>query len=339
MMTEKQLLLARMAAHRARVLRDLIGVDEASFTQVRIYGDWNMAMLLAHLGEYDGFYAQAVLAALDGDLAAHGLDYTPIRDHLVPDRVGDWSLEESVDFMLRARANYVQTLAPVSEDDLRRKQRFNWTFGNKTGKSTKSIYTWTRERFLHDAGHHEDVREWMKKATRQDNAGPRSVMSAALQAASDDFWFSAALLDDAERDKRPVCGHWTLKDVVGHLADCDAYYSHAIGLLLDENPEPLELNDNEDQNEKWVKARARQSFERVKTDALSARQTLLDKLATLGEEELSFPFMGEGVHYPNTYHCFWSALEHYLDHAAVLRRELGVAMPKYLLRFKGPYTD
>ena len=47
----------------------------------------------------------------------------------------------------------------------------------------------------------------------------------------------------------------------------------------------------------------------------------------------------ENAPFPTVYHCAWSALEHYLDHAAGLRRECQLQLPDELLTFHGPYTD
>jgi hypothetical protein len=46
----------------------------------------------------------------------------------------------------------------------------------------------------------------------------------------------------------------------------------------------------------------------------------------------------QGAPFPTVYHCAWSALEHYLDHAAGMRRELQLSLPAELLSFQGPYT-
>jgi hypothetical protein len=85
-------------------------------------------------------------------------------------------------------------------------------------------------------------------------------------------------------------------------------------------------------------ARRDQPWEWNWSDCREARRTLTDALERASEEVWRRPYDGRISSFPTLYHCAWSALEHYLDHAAVLRAELPVAMPKRLLRFKGPYT-
>ncbi|MBL8119135.1 MAG: DinB family protein [Anaerolineae bacterium] len=339
MANDKELVLARMAAVRARLLRELIGIDESVLITSRIYGDWTAANLLAHLGEYDNFYAGMVRDALADRLTEVGVDYSGIRDHLLRERVGDWSLEQSVEYLMEARANFVQTFAEAPLDGLKKKYRFSWRFGNKTGRSQAMLGTWAQWRHTHDAGHMDDLREWRKTIRETYGTGSKYILHAALRAARDDFNTSAALVPPKERETRPICGTWTLRDVLGHLADWDAYFLNAFNAMIGEPHTDLAWESDADaQNEKMVQKRRKQPYEQVWQEAQSTRAALLTELELLSDEMLGDPYGGDYSPYPTAYHCLWSALEHDLDHAAVLRRELGVAFPKYLLRFEGPFT-
>lgn len=340
MFPEKQLLMAHMAAQRVRILRECIGVDGPSFVNTRIYGDWTPANLLAHLGEYDDFYAGMVRDALAGSITEKGVDYSAIRDHLLRERVGTWSLEQSIEFMMNARAHFVEAFALVEADSLKKGYRFNWKFGGKTGRSVGRISTWAKWRATHDAGHWVDLKDWRKRVVVDGfAAGDKVMLRAALEAASADFLASAALVPASERETRPVCGHWALKDVAGHLADCDQYFLNAVYIIIGEPSESLGWDEDEQvQNDRMAEARKDQSWEKVWDDCMSARSALMTELDYMGQEMLAEPYGGGEVSYPTAYHAFWSALEHYLDHAAVLRKELKVKVPKVLLSFKGPYA-
>jgi DinB superfamily len=342
MFDEKTLLIAHMAAVRARLLRDMIGIEELPLSSGWIYGDWTAANLLAHLGEYDNCHAHMVRDALAGRIAETGVDYTDIRDHLLKERVGTWSLEQSVDYFMKARTHFVDALREVPTDQLKKKHRFSWKFGDKTGRSQGTISTWAQWRYTHDVGHMDDLRQWYKRLPKTEAIGSQIILLAALEAARDDFYASAELVPIKERETRPVCGHWTLKDVLGHLADWDAFYLNTFYVMIGEPTTDLGWQDEDDSdalNEKLVKARANQSFEQVWQESQSARSNLLTELRLISDEMLGDPYGGDDSPYPTPYHCFWSALEHYLDHAAVIRRELKVPFPKNLLTFKGPYTD
>ncbi len=342
MPTEKELIVARMAAVRARLLREIIGIDEHILTTGRLYGDWTVANLLAHLGEYDTLYAQMARGALSGQLIKGGVDYSDTRDHLLPNRVGTWSLEKSTQFLLDARTEFVKVFLSTPDDQLKTKQRFHWKFGNKTGRSQGTINTWGQWRYMHDAGHMGDLQEWHKTLSESPLPPSKIILHAALETASDDLWASAALVPTNERETLPVCGTWTLKDVLGHLADWDAYFLNSFYAMIGEPTTALGWSSDGDYNainEKLVAVRRKQSFKQVSEACQSARAALITELQMISDDMLADPYGGEGSSYPSAYHCFWAALEHYLDHAAVIRRELHVKFPKYLLQFKGPYTD
>ncbi len=341
MSIEKDLIVARMAAIRARLLYALINIDEDALMTGRLYGDWTAANLLAHLGEYDTLYAQMVRDALSGELSKGGVDYSDIRDHLLPNRVGGWSLEQSVGLLQNARAEFVKVFLNVPDDELKKKQRFHWKFGNKEGRSQGTINTWAQWRYTHDAGHMDDLNGWRKSLPEIPLPPSKVIMHAALEAARDDLLATAALVPADERESLPVCGTWTLKDVLGHLADWDDWYLNAFYSMIGEPTKKLGWVDEGDGNalnEKLVVASRKQSFKRVWDHCMSARGALITELEAIGDDMLADPYGGEGSSYPSAYHCLWAALDHYLDHAAVIRRELRIKFPKYLLQFKGAYT-
>jgi hypothetical protein len=341
MPTEKELIVARMAAVRARLLRELIGIDEQALTTGRLYGDWTAANLLAHLGEYDGLYTQMVRDALSGEIAKKGVDYSDTRDHLLPERVGSWSLEKSTQFLLDTRAEFVKVFAKVPKEQLKTKQRFSWKFGNKTGRSTGTINTWGQWRFMHDAGHMSDLEEWRKTLPESPLPPSKIILHAALQTARDDLLATVALVPKDSRETIPVCGAWTLKDVLSHLADWDDWYLNTFYAMIGEPTTDLGWQDEDDGkaiNEKLVVRARKQSFKQVWDHCLAARTALITELQSISDDMLADPYGGEHSSYPSAYHCMWAALDHDLEHAAVIRKELKIKFPKYLLQFKGPYT-
>ena len=342
MPTEKELIVARMAAVRVRLLRELIGIDEHALTTGHLYGDWTAANLLAHLGEYDSLYTQMVRDALSGQITKTGVDYTDTRDHLLPNRVGTWSLEKSTQFLLDSRTEFVKVFLSTPDDQLKARQRFSWKFGNKTGRSTGTINTWGQWRYLHDAGHMGDLQEWRKTLSESPLPPSKIILHAALEAARDDLWATAALVPISERETIPVCGNWTLKDVLGHLADWDDWYLNTFNAMIGEPTTNLGWSDEGDGNvinEKQVVANRKQSLKQVSDHCRTARNALITELQSISDDMLADPYGGEHSSYPSAYHCLWAALDHYLDHASVIRRELKIKFPKYLLNFKGPYSS
>jgi uncharacterized damage-inducible protein DinB len=341
MSTEKEIIVARMAAVRVRLLRELINIDEEALTTVRLYGDWTAANLLAHLGEHDTLYTQMVRDALSGQLAKTGVDYSDTRDHLVPNRVGSWSLEKSVDFLLTSRHEFVKVFSSVPDDQLKAKQRFHWKFGVKEGRSQGTIKTWAQWRYTHDAGHMGDLTGWRKTLSESPLPPSKIILHAALEAASDDLWATAALVPVDARETLPVCGKWTLKDVLSHLADWDDGYLNTFYAMVGEPTTDLgwkaEANGST-LNERLAAANRGKTFQEVSDHCVAARKALLTELQSISDDMLADPYGGEDSVYPSAYHCFWAALDHYLDHTAIIRRELHTQFPKYLLQFKRLYT-
>src|SRR5258706_11836488 len=144
--------------------------------------------------------------AISGQLAKTGVDYSDTRDHLLPNRVGTWSLEKSVDFLLKSREEFVRVFKNVPDKELKIKQRFSWKFGNKTGRSTGTINTWGQWRFMHDAGHMSDLQEWHKTLSESPLPPSKIILYAALEVARDDLLATTALVPKDDRETIPVCG-------------------------------------------------------------------------------------------------------------------------------------
>lgn len=169
--------------------------------------------------------------------------------------------------------------------------------------------------------------------------GAKADLIAALESARTDFHASAALLPESERETRLVCGQWNFRDVTGHLADWDYFFLNLLQIGLHEDVPRLHFDTSGDVgNGNMAKARQHQTWVQTWTEAQTARQVFIDHVKAATEEDLNRPYTGKRRAYPTAYNCVWSAIEHYLDHAAVLRRELGVPFPEHLLEFYGPYT-
>ncbi len=183
------------------------------------------------------------------------------------------------------------------------------------------------------------TRKWRETLPEGDGTGSKNVLLAALEAARTDFQVSADLVPESEREIRPVCGVWTLKEVAGHLADWDDLFMKWLKIGLGQDVPQFAFDaDGDVQNARMAEARKDKTWLENWTDCQDMRQALIDKLQITDEADISRRYSGKRRTFPTVYHCAWSALEHYLDHAAILRRELGVPIPKFLLTFKGPYT-
>lgn len=166
----------------------------------------------------------------------------------------------------------------------------------------------------------------------------KAIMLAALHAAEIDLLQTIATLPTITA-QQPVCGHWTLQELLGHLADWDRYFDNWLAGLTGNPTQALYWNDNGDAFNAWLcDQRQGESWAQTWDDFRSNRQTLLAHLQTVSEENFLREQLNSGS-FPSVYHCAWSALEHYLDHAAGFRRALHMPLVEDLLYFHGPYTD
>jgi uncharacterized damage-inducible protein DinB len=340
MSDERKYIEMRLAAERARLLREFIGVDTHTLETVPVFADWTAANLLAHIGDYDYLFVERFKQVLDGkesEVASISDDGTPEdplkkRNADLHARIKDWDLERSLEYFTDARIEFLNVLDKVSDEDIQRTRKFLW------GEAT--MYDWTRWRWRHDEGHAEDVRRWRATLKTVDVPGAKNLAVEALLSARLDFVTSDAFVLNSERETRPVCGTWTLKDVCGHMADWDQYFANAALKMLGLEYEEIALDDDADKmNAQWADARREQSWEEIVEDFNDEFCLLWVTLDNANEEDFQHLSAGDDSPYPSVYHCAWSALEHYLDHAAVIRRELPVDdVPDRLKVFEGPYT-
>jgi uncharacterized damage-inducible protein DinB len=165
----------------------------------------------------------------------------------------------------------------------------------------------------------------------------KAIMLAAIQAAEIEMLQTIALVPVSVRNKQRVCGFWTLQDLLGHLADWDTYFLNWLAALTGEPQQDLYWDNDGDAFNAWLYKRRRgESLGKAWGDFRRNREMLYERLAIIPEKQFMRKKVGP---FPSVYHCAWSALEHYMDHAAGIRRELKLPIAEELLTFHGPYTD
>jgi len=337
---DSNLIQARLAASRARLLRSLIGLKTETLETFPVFADWTAANLLAHIGDYDALFVERfekVMQGKESQIASINDDSTPNnplgkRNAELHERIKHWGLERSLSYLIGSRTSFLRVLGQVSEEDLHRPRQVPW------GETT--LYEWTRWRWEHDENHTRDIDKWRGSLPETDVPGAKGILVAGLQAAMDDFLASTALVPSSEQETRPICGTWTLKDVCGHMADWDAYFNNTARRMLGLGDVPLDWNpDWQSANEQMAEARRDQPWAVVVGDFVRNSMQLQDTLQEASEAALNRPYNSSSSPYRAAYYCFWSALEHYLDHAAITRKELPMMdVPEHLLVFEGPYT-
>jgi uncharacterized damage-inducible protein DinB len=163
-------------------------------------------------------------------------------------------------------------------------------------------------------------------------------MLATLQAAEIELLQTIAFISSSDYDSLPVCGFWTLDDLIGHLADWDKYFLNWLAIMTDKPQRDLYWDEDGDRFNAWLcEQRRGETWAQTWADFRQNRQLFQQNLAAIPDQQ--FLRKEESMPFPSIYHCAWSALEHYMDHAAGVRGELRCLMSEELLSFHGPYTD
>jgi uncharacterized damage-inducible protein DinB len=152
------------------------------------------------------------------------------------------------------------------------------------------------------------------------------VLKAALAAARRELLAAAALVPAGERHIRPVCGTWSVQDVIGHIADWEVFGVKGLRHMASgggTGPLPVEhIPDIDAWNEVHVAARREQPWSQVWADLSQAREDLDAVLREMETAALSrrhrFPWNAKGTAYD--WLCVY--LRHDREHAARLRAVL-----------------
>jgi predicted RNase H-like HicB family nuclease/uncharacterized damage-inducible protein DinB len=304
-------LLAHLAVERASLLERLLGLDERTLTTSPVFDDWTAKDLLAHIAGWDELFAtriELILAGRAGEIVSVEAD--PHNAVLYAER-RDWPLAQALEACVEARVSFLAALARLTDEELHRRRHFAWGEG--------SIRNWTEWRARHDAAHSAPLEVWAKGA--RGKTGCAEMLLAALNAAREEFVAAAALVPQREAASRPVCGEWTLKDVVGHLADWE--WLGVQGLRQMAAGQRLQVDfdgDVEAWNRAHLPTHDQESWESIWAGLCAARSALLQVLTDTGQSDLgrpsSHPFEAEST----PYRWVWSFLSHDREHARDLRR-------------------
>lgn len=317
--------LARLHAERADLLWQLRGLSEETVRSAEVMPGWTVKDILAHIPHYDAAFAGRIQMVLDGRTAA----IPPLTDDsglanrnaalLAQNR--DIPYEQVIAMLLKERSGFLAALNRVPDEWVARRRKMPW--GGRT-----SIQVWANWRYKHDADHGRQLAAWRATLPRETLRSPTPVyvLRALLHSSRKAFQALLSLIPQAEWTTRPVCGVWTMKDLLGHLTDWEKVAVDGLRpLAADQTPEFDYTIDGFDAfNNRNAAARAGQSWDEVWTDYETTRATLLDLLAQTSAAHLqrvfSTPWGGEMPGY--VWLLIWPG--HEMEHAIDARAALGL---------------
>jgi hypothetical protein len=283
--SQRRHLLARLAAERGALLEGLLGLDEPTLVARPVFDDWSVKEILAHVAAWDRWEERTMRPMVAGETP----DFSAVQDFAASNAafVAPWrdrDLEEVLAELVAARSDWVAWLQSLSDEEFFRPRSYSghpWTFSEVP----------LQVQWKHDAEHAAQVARWREAEKLKSLTGSRPVLLAALQAARDELLAAAALVPNMERTSRVVCGDWTLKDLLGHVADWEWYGVAGLRqMAAGQPPDPEPIDTIENWNQVHAEARREQSWEVVWEDLHNARQAFLEVLGGIDQTTMAQPF-------------------------------------------------
>jgi hypothetical protein len=319
-------LLARLAAERSYLLRQLWALDEATLTAVPVSNGRTVKDIIAHVAAWDSLVLSRLRMVGNGRTdQIEPLGVGDNRDAFNADlyqRYQNSSLKLALAFALRERSNLIYAFNQLSDAEL--EDHFTLPWGEETRR-----HDWFVQRYEHDAIHAAELETWRKTlplvAKRQ--VGPKLVLRAILKATRQEFTMLVDLIPPDDRISKPVHNDWTLKDLVGHLADWENLIVDGLRqLLLDQTPQfAVTISDFAAFDEAQVQARQPQPWRMVWQDFNRSRKALDDVFQPFPELFLSHTLVTPWGKEMPAYFWLTICFGHDHEHAGHLRQALSLA--------------
>lgn len=319
----RQQLLARLIGERTTLLRQLRGIDEQTLNTLPVQGAWTVKDILVHLGSWDAFFTERISMVLHGRINAiqklGEQDAINVRNADILAFSSNLTLEQALAICLKERGGFLAALDQIPDALLHKEIEMPWGWRTR-------MYQWAERRYQHDAEHITELKTWRNQLEQEQKRqiGPIFLLRTILKAARKEFVRLVDLVPDDERTTRPVCGVWTLKDLVGHLTDWEKV--GVVGLrqlIAGQTPEFDEaIIDFDTWNNAHAEARRDQLWDDVWADFAAVRQDLLELVDQMSEPDWQQPFTTPWDSQINGYFWvnIWAGHDH--EHAADLRSAL-----------------
>lgn len=209
---DPHLALDRLILERAALYAALLSLDEATLATHPLCGTWTAHDVLAHIAGWEARFA----GHLPTLLAGRGMEIPDVlegdayNDRLVAERRA-LPLTAVLDELEQALDRITALLDPLPADELARPHRVPW--------AEMSAEAWVRMEADHEAQHTAAILAWRNEAKPGWPPGPPALGIHAIRNARRALQRLTGRMPASDRDTAPLCGTWTAKDVIGHLAD------------------------------------------------------------------------------------------------------------------------
>lgn len=311
----RQQLLALMALERARLLGRLVGLDEERLSREEIFEGHTAVRVLAHIAAWDRIHQERLALVLAGrSEEIVSLDLNEQNARLLASHE-NWPVAQAVTALGDARKQFLVVLAEATDEQLHEPIDLPWA-------DALPLRSWAVWRARRDASHRADIEQWHNTNRPERGIGPRSLLYAALEASHSALLALVTLVPETEREARPIVEEWSVRDILGHVADWEAYGSDC---LRAGGMDEINEGDVDVWNALHATARRNDKYETVVADLEQSGAALLSALAErpLG---MSLPNLwGRNI---SAYAWGEGYVEHALEHVEMLARALLSHLPR-----------
>lgn len=244
------------------------------------------------------------------------------RDTITPHPFAGISFDGAISIAQKERHNFLSALERLGDDDLLRRVR------SRSGRRIRPS-KWANQSHRRDARRSADLARWRATLSPLDPT-LRTIHSTLLRPiltlSRHEFLALASLIPPDERETRPLEGIWTLKQMIGHLADYEglgivALRAVAAGMEPNYKP-PITSFDafNNERGEVWAGAAWNEAWAKYE----ATRHGLLSIAGTLTAESLARPFLAPWQKITTACGYLLDMAQHEREHADGLRRALGL---------------
>ena len=273
--------MAQLHMARARLLTQVLCLDETALCEQPVVGTWTIKDLLAHIAVWDRWELSAMRSLLAGEMPDRTT--TEDLDAFNQTTAAAWrerTLNQVVTELEEARAAWLAWLQSVPDDAFfcsRFIGQDNWHFPGCVEIQRQ-----------HDEEHGGQIKAWRKTHQPQPAPGPKAVLLAAMRAGRQALLAAMALVPSEERSTRLVAGSRTLKDVLDHLADWEWWAVAGLRQMAEGRPPEMErYRSIQARNQQQAATRQDQSWDQGWSDFTAGRQALDQVLAGMSQADLA----------------------------------------------------
>jgi hypothetical protein len=312
-MADIQTIISDLEYGRSQLLKSIEGLSQREMTETPIYEGWTVKDMLAHIIGWDQRTLQTLPLMLQN--RADEVTGVEVEEHN-QESVRAWrdkSLTEVLAVMKSTHQQILKILAKADhvEIDMRRE---------RNGRII-TIRSYVIDVMMeHDRKHALEIEQWRKGLDQ--SIDPEAIKSTWIYNQAD-FWAALEGLTEADLLDKAAVGGWSVKDVVGHLADWEQLILKAAYHIYDPSePEvPVPGESIEEINQTLAAKRKENSWQSERKYLRETQLALSEFLARLkpGDCRLRGPYPwpdDQGTLAELISH----ASEHYVDHLPDLER-------------------